>query len=489
MITFGQFGPDRSLFDPNFCDTLENVFPASGSFTPFPSFATFSAALAARPQGAFLANSGEGVWVLLAGTATKLYKLNAGTLGWDDISRTVGGAYTLGADDKWSFRQFGTNVFAANGIDALQVYSLASPTTFSNATGSPPIGRYLETLGDFLMALELTTDTRAVHWSGLNDPLFWTPRQRSSDFQIFSDGNDIRGSASGPNGIIIFHEDCIREGVLALDTPMVMRFQKTTDQHGAHAPKSIVSTGNGAFYLSQDGFYRYGNPPVPIGVDRVDRFFSNDASFSETFNVHGLEDPERKIVYWAYSSKSNTIARSFDRILAYHYGIDRWSLVRPGQSLSGLIDATTPGYTLETLDSLGLTLDTLPFSLDSRAWSGSLPSLAGFSSDYKLGFFAGMPLQATLQTAEAEISPGRRTFVNGFRVLADAPSVTGRVAVRDYAGQQRTWKLPADNSTRTGLVPARASGRIHRFEVVIPANATWNHVHGVEPAGGPEGEQ
>lgn len=489
MIQFGQFGPDRSLFDPNFCDTIENVFPAGASFTPFPSFSALSSALAARPQGAFLADSGTGTWVMFVGTATKLYKLNTATLGWDDISRTVGGAYTIGTDDNWAFRQFGTKVFAANGVDVQQVYNLASPSTFENTAGSPPRSKYLETLGDFLVALNLTTDTRSIHWSGLNDPTFWTPRQRSSDFQAFPDDGDIQGSAAGPNGIVIFHEHCIREGALALDTPLVMTFKKTVEGHGVLAPRSIVSTGSGAFYLSQDGFYRYGTPPVAIGVDRVDRFFFGDALLSEIFNIHGIEDPERKIVYWAYASKSNAVAHSFDKVLAYHYGIDRWSSMRPGTNLSEIISATTPGYTLDTLDSLGLTLDTLPFSLDSRAWSGSLPSLAGFSSDYKLGLFSGAPLQATLQTAESELSPGRRTFVNGFRVLTDAPLVTGRVAVRDYAGQTRTWKAAAANSTRTGLVPARASGRMHRFEVVIPAAATWNHVHGVDPDGSPEGQQ
>lgn len=489
MIQFGQFGPDRSLFDPNFCDVIENVFPASGSFTPFPSFETFSSALAARPQGAFLASSGEGVFVLFVGTKTKLYKLNTGTLGWDDVSRSVGGAYTMGDDDYWSFREFGTKVFASNGVDAMQVYDLAAPATFENSTGSPPISKYLETLGDFLMALNISTNTRQVQWSGLNDPLFWTPRQRSSDFQAFPDGGEIQGSAAGPNGIVIFQEHCIREGALSLDSPLVMIFKKMTDEHGAHAPRSIVTSGSGAFYLSQDGFYRYGNPPVPIGVDRVDRYFFNDVTPAEIFNVTGFEDPERKIVYWAYGSKDNVVTRTFDKMLAYHYGIDRWSLVNPGTNLTGVIDAVFGGYTLETLDSLGFTLDTLPLSLDSRAWTGSLPLLSGFSSDYKLGFFNGAPLQATLQTAEAELSPGKRTAVNGFRVLTDAPSVMGRVAVRDYAGQPRTWKLPSGNSTRTGMIPARASGRMHRFEAVIPAAAEWNHVHGVDPAGSLEGEQ
>jgi hypothetical protein len=488
LIPFGQVGPDRSEFDPNFCSVIENVFPASGSFTPFPRFDVFSTAMPARPQGAFLAVEGSGSWSLFTGTSTALYKFNGATLGWTDVSG-AGAPFSLADDGKWSFRQFGDIVVAANGVNDLQSYDLSTPTTFAPLSATAPRSKYLEVLGDFLLAVNLTTNDRGIHWSGLNDATFWTPRQRSSDFQIFPDDGEIQGTAAGPNGIVIFHEHCIREGALDLESPLVMRFRKTVDRHGSHAAKSIVTTGGGTFYLSQEGFYKYGTPPIGIGVDRVDRFFWEDVAFNEIFNVYGSEDPERKIVYWAYGSKSNTLPRSYDKVLAYHYGIDRWSLLRPGIFMTGLIDAVTPGYTMETLDSLGYTMETLPFSLDSRAWTGSLPTLAAFNDNFELGFFSGSPLQAILQTGDVAMSAGKRTFVNGFRPLTDAPTSTGRVAVKDYAGQARSWKASNAISTRTGLIPARASGRFHRFEVTIPAGATWGHIHGVEPAGTSEGEQ
>lgn len=488
LIPFGQFGPDRSTFDPNFCEALENVMPAPSSFIPFPAFSPFSSPLPARPQGAYLAVNSGGTWTLFVGTATALYKLNASTLGWDNISRATP-PYSLADDDKWSFTQFGSLVIASNGVDTIQSYNLESPTTFSELSASAPRARFVDIMGDFLLTSNLTTNSRGIHWSGLNDPTFWTPRQRSSDFQIFPDDGEIMGVSAFSKGVLIFHEHNIREGMLALDTPLVMTFQKVVEQHGSHASKSIITTGNGTFYLSQDGFYRYGNPPVQIGVERVDRFFLNDVAFDESYNIFGTEDPERKIVYWAYRSKSNTLPRSYDKVLLYHYGIDRWSLLRPGIFMTGLIDAVTPGYTLDTLDTLGFNMETLPFSLDSRTWSGSLPTLAAFDSNFRLGFFSGSPLPAVLQTGDVQLAGEKRAFVSGFRPLSDAPSISGRVAVKDHAGQMRSWKPSADGSTRTGLIPARASGRFHRFEVSIPAGTTWSHIHGVDPVATDEGQQ
>lgn len=488
MIPFAQFGPDRSSFDASFCDVLENVLPKAGSYGPFPQFVPVSQALAASPMGTILAYVENSQYRLFVGTRTKLYMLDVNTLGWTDVSKT--GNYIGSPDRKWSFCQYGDRVIATNGIDPVQWIDVNAPAKFADLPNAPK-AYYAGTLGDFVMMANLATNQRAVHWSGLNDSEFWTPRQRSSDFQPFPDGGEIMGFAGGNKGAVIFHAESIREGVLALDTSLVMTFSQTVANHGCLAPRSIIQTGNGIYYLSDDGFYRYGTPPVPIGVERVDNFFLDDIDHDELFHVYGSEDPNRKIVYWAYKSKGNPAPMSYDRVLLYHYGIDRWSLLKPGTILTGLIDAVAPGYTLDSLANLGLGLDELPFSLDSRAWAGSTPLIAAFDETFKFGLFSGPPLPAVLQTGDAELTPGRRTFVNGFRVLCDAPQIEGRVAVKDWAGGQQAWKLPAPASTRTGMVPARASGRFHRFEITIPASDTnvWSDIHGLDPVGTPEGEQ
>ncbi|CAN7494396.1 hypothetical protein LJR231_003463 [Phyllobacterium sp. LjRoot231] len=485
MIPFAEFAPDKSVFDPSACNTLQNVLPQAQSFGPFPSFVPLTDPLPARPQGSILANEGAGQYTLITGTETGIYKLNAGTLGWDNIS---GGVYGTADSANWSFEQFGTWVTATNGTDPVQYYDLSAPTTFGVLSANAPTALYSGIIGDFIMLLNTSGGSKTIQWSGLNDPQFWIPRQRSSDLQPFPDGGEIMGFSGFEKGGVIFHENCIREGALALDTALIMTFRKTIESHGCVAPRSIVTTGAGIFYLSQDGFYLYGAPPTPIGNERVDRFFIDDIATEETFNVYGSEDPIRKIVYWAYRSRANTLARSYDKVLVYNYGTDKWSMLIPGAYLTGLIEATTPGYTLDSLDSLGIPLDDLPYSLDSRAWSGGSPTLAAFDTDFRLGFFSGSPLEAILQTGAVGLSQTSRTAVRGFRALCDAETTTGRVATRDRAGQMDTWKS-SFACNRTGLIPARASGRFHRFELTIPANQAWEHVHGIDPDGKTEGQQ
>jgi hypothetical protein len=44
----------------------------------------------------------------------------------------------------------------------------------------------------------------------------------------------------------------------------------------------------------------------------------NDISRQEICNVCGSEDPNRKIVYWAYRSIANTLENSYDKVLLCH---------------------------------------------------------------------------------------------------------------------------------------------------------------------------
>lgn len=487
MIEFGEYAPDRSVFDPTACNTIQNVLPQAKSWGPFPSYQAFTQPLPERPQGAILANFENGQYFIFVGSKTKLWRFDTGTLGWDDVS---GPSAPFNTPDAacWSFAQFGDWIIATNSVDPVQYFDVRTPTTFKDLSADAPNSLFTGVIGDFVMLLNLQASNTQIQWSGLNNPQFWIPREQSSDFQQFPDGGEIMGYSGYEKGCVIFHENCIREGALALDTALVMTFKKTVENHGAAAPKSIIPTGNGIFYLSQDGFYQYGNPPRPIGNERVDKFFINDIAVDSLYAVYGSEDPTRKVVYWAYRSRANNTPYSYDKVLAYSYGTDKWSLLKPGTYLTGLIEAATPGYTLDSLDLLGIPLDELPYSLDSRAWAGGFPTLAAFDVDNRLGFFSGSPLEAIVQTGSVALTAGKRTFVNGFRVLSDAIQTNGRVAIRDRSGALDTWKVEAP-CNRTGLIPSRASGRFHRFEVKLPANQEWSHLHGVEPVGTVEGQQ
>jgi hypothetical protein len=492
LVPFAQFGPDRSPFDAQFCDKVENVLPIQNGWGPFPAFVRMpnSLPLPGTPMGSDLIYVSNGAYRLFAGTKTDLYMFDITTLGWLKKTR-ASGPYNSADGVRWSTCQYGDDFIVTNGQDQPQWIDSVAADQFADVPNAPKAYN-VAAVGDFVMFSHLQSNQRMVQWSGLNSPFFYTPRQQSSDFQAFPDGGEIMGTASGPDGIVIFAAESIREGTLALDTPLVFNFKSAVQNHGCLAPKSIVQTGQGIFYLSDDGFYKYSKPPTPIGITRIDRWFHDNIQNDDIYSVYGGEDPVRKIVYWAFHSKDNQVAGTYDRVLLYHYGIDQWSVLDPGLLLTGLISATSPGYTLDGLSNLGIGLDSLGISLDSRAWSGSTPVVAAFDNQNYLGFFAGDPMQAILQTGDNQFVDGMRASIFGWRPLTDAPSLIGRTATKETPGDNLRWRDPSANN-RVGVIPQQTSGMFHRFELTIPAtsvNNSWTAVHGIYPVDGqPDGEQ
>jgi hypothetical protein len=489
IVPIGQFGPDRSPFDPNFTDTAFNVIPYDDHFGPFPGFQYFSGAVPAQPQGGYLADKGSGVWLPIVGTANALYKLDSSTNAWVDVSGNTA-PYATPAGTQWSFTPFGNLVIATNGVDKPVQLDVSNPAAkFDLLSNDAPRGKNVGVTGDYLVFSNIAaTSDKAVQWSGLNQPTIWDSLVQNSDDQLFADGGEIMNITGFEHGFVIFQEHCIREGSIT-GTNMIMSFNKTVNNMGVHARNSVVNTGAGIFFLSQDGFYRYnsGGQPQPIGVSRVDIFFYTDCSLPDSYQTIGVEDPARKIVYWAYRSKENTTVNTYDRILVYNYGVDRWSLIKLDFKAQMICSAVSPGYTLDNIGTLtGYNLDTLPWSLDSRIWAGSLPTFAAFDDQYRLGFFSSTPMKATIQTAELPLTEGRRSLVKGFTVQTDAsrtdssPSQKGRVARKDYESDPSTWGVQYPLNTTTGVIFARSSGKLHRFEVELPSGTNWKVVHGVE---------
>src|SRR5262245_26382345 len=107
LLPFAQFGPDRSAFDAQYCDRVENVLPKQGAYMPFPDFVPLTQPLPGHPLGSFLAYVQNGAYRLYVATQTKLYMLDISTLGWLDKTRATGGDYNGAPGQRWSFCQFG----------------------------------------------------------------------------------------------------------------------------------------------------------------------------------------------------------------------------------------------------------------------------------------------------------------------------------------------------------------------------------------------
>lgn len=484
-VPVAEYAPDRSEYDPSAADVVKNVLPTASGYGPFLAFSSVSSALAGQPRGVIAAIDDDGTQHIYAATASKIYEYNTATLGWTD--RSGAATFALPSGEYWSTYQFGDHVHFTNTADGDYVLDMSAGGNFAATAGTPPAARVGAVLGDQVFLGGTTASPRLLTFSGINNDAWWTAKQKSSDFQVFPDGDDITGIIGFEKGGLIFQQNAIREAIPALSTPLIWEFQKTEGARGTQAPRSIVKAGRDVFYLSNDGFYKYSQPSEPIGETRVNSTFLADASPPLLKMVQGAEDPAEHLIYWRYASTSLAASTYTDKVLIYHYLLNRWSYAEI--NLSWIFGASSPGYTLEGLDALGYTLDTLPLSLDSPVWSLGAKALAGFDSSFRLGFFQSTAMEATVQTADMQLTEGRRTMVNGFSPISEAATTYGRVSARDRTGGTRTWGAEATVNTSTGLIPARSSGRFHRFEIRIPAGETWEHIVGVEPEGRPEGQR
>jgi hypothetical protein len=486
MIPFGEWLPDQPDLENPGATEAKNVVPSTAkSYGPLSTLGSVTDALDARCQGAFSARrDSDGGTYLFAGDAAKLYLAPAQA--FSDVSQAAV-TYDCPATENWEFTQYGDRVIAVNINDAPQSYVLASSTEFADLGGSPPKARHVNTIRDwvFLGNLDIsgTRYPSSVQWSAIDNPADWPTigsadaASKQSDLQTFPSGGWVQKIIGGVGGVdgAIFQEYAIRR-VVYEGPPTVFGFYEVERARGTPAPNSVVNAdGDVAFYLGEDGFYAFnGLESAAIGSQKVDRWFFADLNQSYFERIVGAADPIGKRVWWIYPS-SNSSDGTPDSAIVFNWDIGRWSYARFDSQW--LFSALSAGYTLEGLDALGYTLDTLPLSLDARAWTGGRLLLSAFTTDHKQALFTGTALEATLETGEFG-GPGL-SFLSGVRPYVDGGSPT--VTARHRATPQASLTDVGPNSVDAdGMAHFTISDRYFRAQVIVPAGSSWTHAQGID---------
>lgn len=473
-VKFGDWLPDFPDLDNPGAITVKNVYPSDGAYRPFRTLATYTSALTARCRGAFTARSVAGAVHLFAGDATKLYHLVGNSVTWDDVSNG-----TYGADEFWSFAQFGDRVIATNGIDNVQSFVMASSTDFADLGGSPPDARYVAVVGDFVVLGKLSSLPQTVRWSAFDDPTTWTPSaatQADSQNIVGNDG-EITGLVGGRSYGLVFMERAVYR-MTYVGPPYIFQFDVLEGAPGTRAPGSIASWKNYVFWLAEDGFYMTtGSQAVPIGKNKVDHTFLSDLQASHINRITASYDPLQACYVVAYPG-SGAINGDPNKCILFHLPTGKWSLVE--QAVEALFPAAQSlGFTLENLDTISGSLDALPASLDSGTYSGGATSFQAFGTDHKLGSFTGDTLEAVFDTQEAQVFPGRRAIVQSTTPLVDGGTPTVSIAGRDMQTVSPSFG-PDVAINSIGRSPQRSNYRYHRARVKVPAGSTWTKAQGVD---------
>jgi hypothetical protein len=485
MIPIGAWQPDLPDFENPGALEARNVVPDAAGYRPLPTLVATGNAMAARVQGAILARGQGGTIANFAGDATKLYKWDNAGVSWTDVSRTAGGPYAVPADGGWSFAQFGDFVIAVNGVDAAQKFAIGSSTSFAALGGTPPVARFVATVRDFVVMGRLSGMAQRVHWSGINNAETWASSQATqADFQDLPDGGYVMGIVGGEYGLV-FQERSIKR-MTYVGVPAIFQFDEIARGTGTPAEGSIARHEDITFFLSDDGFFALPGAQGlrAIGHHRVDRFFWNDVNQTYLHRITATIDPINKLYVVSYpGTGSDLTGGTPNRLLIYNWTADRWSRAEVTMEMVHQA-ASQAGYTLDGLDSYSTNLDELPFSLDNRIWTGSgRLLLAGFTAANRIAFFNGANMQATVDTGEAQLVPGRRALLRSLRPLVDGGAAPGAVSVRTGTRNRTVDPVSFDPPRALngfGHCPVRANGRYFRARIEVAAGADWRHIQGID---------
>lgn len=472
-LPFGEFNPDQpGILGGNI---MKNVVPFLQSFGPIRDVQSFTGALTSAALEASWFNDDNGNLYNHAGTETTLEQLNPTDNTWANVSKA--GNYT-GAEN-WEWAQLGDRIVAVDINNPTQYFDLGASALYADLPGSPPRAKHIAMIRNFMVMgnvqqAGIDYPSRLV-WSGYDNTEVWTPSRATQ-----SDQRDLRGDWGAIQRIIpgqvgvIFQRNATSIMRYVGPSP-IFNIDQIDRDLGTPAPKSVVYRGPAILFLSDDGFFRFSpSGSTPIGAERIDRWFFSEIADSTIPTVTGAVDPKNHLAIWAFKSSSSLTFN--DRLLVYNWSADKWGYGEV--NTQELVSYVTQGTTLEGLNSISLSLDALPSSLDSAEWEGGNLFLGAFNTDNELCTFSGDTRPAELTTpefGEGERSDLRiRPLVNAFGAK---PNVTVTHVARDKQDDPLEFSSPKPVNA-SGVVNFRDNRRFHRVKVNI--NGLFNLAIGVD---------
>lgn len=474
VISTPEWIPDAADLGNPGSPSIINALPALTSYQPMPTLMAVTDALSARPRGAIEAVDKDGNVFQFAADVDTIYQLSGSS--WSDVS--LAGGYSTGTQEIWEFTRWKEKILATNFSDSPQQITFGG-TNFANLTTALR-ARHIAVVRDFVVFGNTFDATDGivrdrVRWSAFNDETDYTVDPTTgADFRDLKAGGGVQRVVGGQYGVIVSERSTFR--MTFTGEPTWFQIDEVLPGIGALAPGAVTSLGDRVYYLSEHGFIELsgGASHRFIGAGKVDKYVRADIDADNLHRMSAVADPRSGRVFWSYPGAGNTAGRP-NKIVVYDVTLDKWGYIEQDSELiwrSGGV-----GTTLEQLDSVSSSIDTLGVSLDSSQWKGGAPQLSGFDSSFENGNFSGSAMPATVDTKEIELYSGRRAFVNGFIPLVDGGSVTGQIGARDRQQDEAVFGS-AKTLRASGRFAARKKARYHRFRLNISGN--WTDVMGVQ---------
>lgn len=495
-VTFGEWLPDLGRVNNPGATVATNVVPTATGYKPMPSLSPIgNAALPARALAAHWLRANQSH--VFAGTGAGLYRRQIDRT-WADVSRVdaQGDLVPYATVDRWAFTSFGHNMVAVSPFNTPQVFNAdvseadLRTARFTDISAAP----WAYTAGsvqDFLVLGNLDPDwtvkgdvvggENTIAWSGYNNLTQWGSEDtQQADYQPLSgDGGAVQRIVSGTVGHIFRQNSIVRMEYAGSD--IVFALDEFALGRGTSAPDSVVRVGTRIYYYDNAGFYALdinSREFEPIGHNRVDATVASMAPQGCRDAMRVAVDPQHKQIVWAFCTDSS--ATFYNRLVAYSYELDRWSIVHADVDLIASLPSTA--LSLDDLDTaLPGGIDANSILVESQQFLGGAFALSGFDTEHRLGTFSGPALTATLSGSEIGTPSDRQTMTNRQRALLDSGGFDTAVSVslehRDNltATPETTGYLPANEF---GFAEAVAKATFLKFYLRLTGG--FRHCSGLE---------
>lgn len=471
-VRFGEWRPDTPDLDNPLTEAL-NVMPYAEHYRPLYDLSAITSALAAEPIAAISTAEVANISETYVATADTIYKQDSSS--WSDVT---GAAVTTDDPMVWGFAQFDRYVLAASYNNILRYREIGSVSNFADAHADAPKARVVAAVRDFVMCGDIydPTDNEVPHrvrWSAIGDPLNWPLPGSASAVALQADENDLKAENGKVMAIfaadagLIFQERAVTRATY-VGAPLVFRFDTMDSSRGLLSRHGAAQIGRNVYFLAKDGFFVTdgSGEAQPIGADKVDRWFFENAQNARLPYVQAVVYPAQKCVAWMFSVSA---ADYNDHVVIFNYLTGRWTHGEMDTLIS--LTGRTRSYTLEELDAFG-TLETLPSSLDSEVWQGGAGFPAVLTTDYKLASLDGDALEAMLETGAISSDDGRRLYINGIRPLVEGGTAMVTLGTQSALGDAVTWGTETSVTSATGKADFRSSAFFHRVRTRIAGGFT-----------------
>lgn len=390
------FMPDSDPTTPGAILDCTNLIPYENGMKGAPTGQTPTGvpALAAACIGAVVATKLDATRRIFAGTATALYELSGGA--WVDQTRV--GAYTGGADTRWSICQFGDATLCANLTDTIQSSTAGAFTDIATA----PKAKIVFSVGSFVMALDTTDVTYGVSpdrwWCCASfDETSWTPSVTTlatTGRLVSTPGALIAGGRLGDYAVV-YKEKSIYLGQFVGSPNVWDWLQIPGGEAGCVGQEAWCDIGGAHFFVGQDNLWLFdGSRPVQIATGQVRQWWFDNSNPDYRYKTKCVFDRQNNVVWTFYCSQGATTP---NKALVYHVISKQWGLA--DVSVEAALDYISAGVTIDGLAAISATIDGLSdYSFDSQYWFSGGRAMGIINSSHQLQLLTGSSATSNLTT-------------------------------------------------------------------------------------------